>query len=95
MNQEAQVGTQMDMLEKCLVCKKELLRKIYEATREQEAILDTEPFSEEAFENTLQAKDELIRLLAQYDEGFENTFARIREAVLSDRERYRSRIESM
>lgn len=95
MNQEAQVGTQMDMLEKCLVCKKELLRKIYEATREQEAILDTEPFSEEAFENTLQAKEELIRLLAQYDEGFENTFARIREAVLSDRERYRARIESM
>ncbi|MDE7299158.1 MAG: hypothetical protein K2N94_10075 [Lachnospiraceae bacterium] len=95
MNQKAQVGTQMDMLEKCLVCKKELLKKIYEATREQEAILDTEPFSDEAFESTLQTKEELIALLAQYDEGFENTFGRVRDEVLADRESYRTRIESM
>ena len=41
--------TQLEILEKCLVCKGELLEKIYEETEEQEAILDTNPFSEEAF----------------------------------------------
>ena len=83
MNQKDQVITQLDMLEKCLVCKQELLKKIYQVTLDQEAILDTEPVSEEAFENTLSEKEELLKLLEQYDQGFENTFE------------YRARIETM
>ena len=31
--------TQLEMLEKCLVCKDELLEKIYKETAQQEAIL--------------------------------------------------------
>ena len=95
MNPKDQVTTQLDMLEKCLVCKQELLKKIYQVTLEQEAILDTEPVSEEAFENTLSEKEELLKLLEQYDQGFENTFGRIREAVLADQNEYRARIETM
>ena len=95
MNQKDQVITQLDMLEKCLVCKQELLKKIYQVALNQEAILDTEPVSEEAFENTLSEKEELLKLLEQYDQGFENTFGRIREAVLADQKEYRARIETM
>ena len=95
MQQEEQVMTQVDMLEKCLVCKRELLTKIYQVTQEQQAILDTEPFSEEAFEGTLKAKEEMIATLQQYDQGFEATFGRIREAVLANKELYRAKIEHM
>ncbi len=89
------VLTQLEMLEKCLMCKDELLTKIYEETREQEAILDTDPFSEEAFDGTLQRKEEHIEKLAQYDQGFEQIFARIKDEVIANKERYRTPVENM
>ena len=67
--------TQLEMLEKCLVCKDELLEKIYKETAQQEAILDTDPFSEEAFDGTLERKAEAIEKLTQYDRGFEQIFS--------------------
>lgn len=87
--------TQLEMLEKCLVCKDELLTEIYRETREQEAILDTEPFSEEAFEGTLQRKGECIEKISRYDQGFEQIFARIKEIVIEKKELYRACIERM
>lgn len=95
MNQTEQTMTQLAMLEKCLASKQELMKQIYQVTREQEAILDTEPFSEEAFEGTLRAKEEMIATLQQYDRGFEATFGRIRENVLANKESYRGSIEHM
>ena len=58
-----QVHTQMDMLEKCLECKKNLLMQFLEQTREQEAVLNTEPFSEQAFEAIMASKAEMLDLL--------------------------------
>lgn len=87
--------TQLEMLEKCLVCKDELLTEIYKETREQEAILDTDPFSEEAFEGTLQRKGEYIEKISRYDQGFEQIFARIKDAVIEKKELYRACIERM
>ncbi len=89
------IMTQLEMLEKCLVCKGELLEKIYNETEEQEAILDTNPFSEEAFGQTLERKEEYIEKLTQYDKGFEQIFAKIKEDVVAHKECYRARIESM
>lgn len=90
-----QVHTQMDMLEKCLDCKKNLLGQILEETQEQEAILNTEPFSEQAFEKVIEKKGELIELLQKYDQGFETTFAKVKDAVLADKEAYRAQVERM
>lgn len=87
--------TQLEMLEKCLVCKDELLAEIYKETKEQEAILDTEPFSEEAFDGTMQRKGECIEKISQYDQGFEQIFARIRDEVIANKERYRGQVEEM
>lgn len=95
MEEKAQIRVQMDMLEKCLECKGELLARILRLTEEQEAILATEPFSEEAFEGTLKSKEELIRLLQQYDAGFEQTFARVREAVLAEKGLYQEQLMRM
>lgn len=89
------VLTQLEMLKKCLVCKAEILEKIYNETREQEAILDTDPFSEEAFDGTLERKGEYIEKISQYDQGFEQIFARIRDGVVADKERYRRQVEDM
>ncbi|MDE7326775.1 MAG: hypothetical protein K2N63_10935 [Lachnospiraceae bacterium] len=89
------IMTQLGMLEKCLVCKGELLEKIYNETAQQEAILDTNPFSEEAFDRTLERKAEAIEKLTQYDQGFEQIFSRIRDEVMADKDRYRERIVNM
>ncbi len=85
----------MDMLEKCLECKKNLLGQIYEHTQEQEAILNTEPFSEQGFDAVIKSKGELIELLQKYDQGFEVTFAKIKDSVIADKERYRTQVERM
>lgn len=90
-----QVHTQMDMLEKCLECKKNLLAQIMEQTMEQEAILNTEPVSEDAFEATLKTKEELIELLQKYDQGFATTFEKIKDTVISNKEEYRPQIVRM
>ena len=87
--------TQLEMLEKCLVCKDELLEKIYKETAQQEAILDTDPFSEEAFDGTLERKAEAIEKLTQYDRGFEQIFSRIRDGVIANKDGYRERIINM
>ena len=90
-----QVEVQLEMLEKCLACKQELLKKIYQVTREQEAALDTVPFLEEVFEATLSSKEELITLLGKYDQGFDQIFAKIKEPVSSQKERYKEHIQKM
>lgn len=85
-----QIATELEMLQKCLTCKKQILDKIYEQTREQEAILDTEPFSEEAFDVTLTAKGEQIELLNKYDQGFEQIFQKNHDVMMANKERYRT-----
>lgn len=95
MEQADPILTQLEMLEKCLVCKDELLTEVYRETREQEAILDTEPFSEEAFDGTLKRKGEYIEKISQYDQGFEQVFGRIRDEVIAGKETYRPCIERM
>lgn len=90
-----QVEVQLEMLEKCLSCKQELLQKIYAVTREQEAALDTVPFLEEVFEATLKRKEELIELLGKYDQGFDQIFNRIKEPVSTQKDRYRESIQRM
>lgn len=89
------VLTQLEMLRKCLVCKDEVLTEIYKETREQEAILDTDPFSEEAFDETLERKGGLIEKISQYDQGFEQIFARIKDEVIANKGRYRAQVEDM
>lgn len=90
-----QVHTQMDMLEKCLECKKNLLMQLLEQTREQEAVLNTEPFSEQAFEAIMASKAEMLDLLQKYDQGFETTFGKIKATVIADKEAYRAQVERM
>lgn len=95
MEQKEQIEVQLDMLEKCLACKLEILQKIYAATREQEAILDTDPFLEETFAATLERKEGMITLLRKYDQGFEQIFDKIKEPVTAQKEKYRERIQKM
>lgn len=82
----------LDILRDTLARKKEYLEKLLSLTQEQSAIAKGQPFDEDAFERTIDAKDILIDNVNEADKGFSAVYNRIRSELSSNTLAYRDRL---
>ena len=83
------------ILAQSLKKKSETLNQIIEQNNLQETILKQEEFDMDAFEETVDAQNELVEKLEQLDTGFEALYDRVREDVMHNKDRYRQEIAEM
>ena len=90
------VASSLDMLEEGLIKKKELLEKIQEQNGIQKEILkDPENVDESAFDNTVEAKEELIDRIIAIDDGFQTLFDKVKGDLEQDKDKHKDQIRRM
>ena len=87
----AYVTALIESLEK----KNKVLDEILKKNEEQAALLKEEEFSFDKFDKSTEEKGVLIYRLEKLDEGFEAFYARVKEELDSDREKYKPSILKM
>lgn len=85
----------LQILAESLQKKLTVLEQIEEQNKEQEAILQEQEVSMDAFEATVDRKSELIEALNKLDEGFEILYEKLREQLLEHREQYKEQIRRL
>lgn len=85
----------VQILVQSLEKKNGILDTIIEQNTLQETILKQEEFDMDAFEETVDAQNELIEQLEQLDTGFEALYDRVREDMMRDKDKYRQEIAAM
>lgn len=75
--------------------KEQVLDKIILANRKQKTALEDPNLNPDDFDEIVEEKGKLIEQLEQLDDGFEQVYARVREELQSDKERYREEIREM
>ena len=72
--------------------KKDILDRIIELNRQQKFLLQDPNLSPEDFEQNMKFKGELIEQLNFLDDGFEELFGRVRDALNTNRQQYADEI---
>lgn len=72
-----------------------IMQALLEATKRQERLSQEDLFSIEEFEETVSQKDSLLQQLKELDEGFEQTFGRIRVELKEKSKIYEAHIERL
>ncbi len=84
------------MLEESLVKKLEVMNRIEEENDRQTNILkNSEEVDEEAFDDTVEKKAELVDQLLLLDEGFQSLFDRVKQELGDNKEQYRDQIKRL
>lgn len=78
-----------------LIMKKSVLEKIVILNEEQKDIVSASEFNDASFRENVEKKSLLIDDINRLDAGFDDLFKRVREEIESDKESYRSQIETM
>ncbi|MBR4781136.1 MAG: hypothetical protein IK014_07255 [Lachnospiraceae bacterium] len=74
--------TYLDIIVDTLKKKELLLNNLKEITLKQAEILDAEEFAADEFDNTIEKKQRSIDALLKLDEGFMDTYERVKDALL-------------
>ncbi|TCK93395.1 FlgN protein [Natranaerovirga hydrolytica] len=85
----------IDMLIESLKQKKDVLIQIKEQNQRQSEITKKEVFKLEEFDNTIKAKDKLIKKISVLDDGFNTIYERIRVELLGNKLKYKNKIEEL
>lgn len=85
----------LQILEECMKKKIEVLDRIIELDGKQFEISSHQPMDFEAYDQTMEEKGELIEEILRLDEGFTSTFERVKEELLSQKEKYAQEIHSL
>ena len=85
----------LELMKDSLVKKEKILINILELTKEQEKLLNSEQFDDEAFDNLIAEKSILIEKINKLDEGFELTYKRIEDKIKAEPSCYRENIEKL
>lgn len=67
----------------------EILDKLTEFTEEQQRIVGEPSIDWDAFDKTIDDKDELIQKLTKVDEGFQAVYDRIKDEVTANKDKYK------
>ena len=86
--------TYMTILVDTLQKKKEVLKQISELTVQQKQILQSEEFSEEEFQVTMDGKSKCLEELEQLDQGFEQIYERVALVLQHNKEMYKESIQA-
>ena len=88
---EDYISILQDSLEK----KIDLLGKIIVRNEQQRQLFESEGTTPDELDNNIEAKGRLVDQILALDDGFEQLFARVRQELSSDRDKYRDEIASM
>ena len=84
--------TYINILNDTLKKKEENLRALTKATETQTALLDAPELDIEAFNKTVDEKDELLVRLEELDTGFMSLYEKVKESLLTDAASYADQI---
>lgn len=87
--------TELQLLIESLEKKKGILKEILQKSRQQGKIAQAESFEAEKFDLLADQKSELILRNDEVDQGFDATFNRIRDELLSNKDKYKKEIARM
>ena len=85
----------LELMKDSLVKKGKILTTILELTKEQEKLLGSEYFDDEAFDALITEKSILIEEINKLDEGFELIYKRIENKIKAEPSHYRESIENL
>lgn len=86
---------QLNVLSESLDEKIQILQEIQGYCELQEGAFQDGKADLEAFDNAMEAKDQLIDRLTRLDDGFETLYAKLSKELEGNRERYASQIRAM
>lgn len=90
-----QCNTLLSIMIDSLKRKEAVLEELFQLTREQNSILTQEPVDMDEFNGIIGRKDEQLHVLEQLDQGFEQLFQKIKEAITGKKELYQDQILQM
>lgn len=85
----------VDMMVDTLKRKEDILRFLYDKTKEQETLLKKEKLDVDAFEKTVEEKGVKIDSLDEIDSGFDRLFTYVKKEITENRDSYREQILQM
>ena len=86
------VSNYLKVLEESLSKKLTVLQALLEASNRQGELAEEEAFDLDAFETTMDQKEELLSQLEKLDEGFESVFRKIETEVKENKELYKEEV---
>ena len=78
-----------------LVQKEELLKQIVDYNEKQQAIITAAEFDEQAFEQNLSDKGELVEKILKLDEGFNSVFNRVKDEVQHNKAKFKQPLQRL
>ena len=85
--------SQLSILQESLLAKRQVLLKIQEYNKKQEAVFMAEEVDMSLFDEALEEKECLIQKLTQLDDGFENMYEKLSRELQDNRENYAGQIQ--
>ncbi len=86
------VSNYLKVLEESLSKKLTVLQALLEASNRQGELAEEEAFDLDAFETTMDQKEELLSQLEKLDEGFDSVFRKIETEVKENKELYKEEV---
>lgn len=85
----------LSVLEDSLKKKLQILDELATYTMEQQELLKAEELDYDAFDQLVEKKDPLVRMIMELDRGFETVYDRIKEQLIGNKERYVVQIRTL
>lgn len=89
------VSDYLKVLEESLSKKLTILQALLEASNRQGILAEEEAFDLDAFEVTMDQKEELLSRLEELDEGFDSVFRKVETEVKEHQELYRVEVQTL
>lgn len=89
------MDTYLDMLQNSLKNKLEILNRIIKYQKEESEMLKQESVDMEVFDKSINEKVLLAENIDALDDGFEQVYERIREGLLTNKDKYAAQIKDM
>lgn len=90
-----QVSDYLKVLEESLSRKLTVLQALLEASNRQGVLAEEDTFDLDAFEGTMDQKEELLSQLEKLDEGFDSVFRKIETEVKENKELYKEEVQTL
>ena len=78
-----------------LVQKEELLKQIVDYNEKQQTIITAAEFDDQAFEQNLSDKGELVEKILKLDEGFNSVFNRVKDEVQHNKAKFKQPLQRL
>jgi hypothetical protein len=85
----------LSLLDKSLKKKGSILDRLIELTQRQGNLISNDKIEDVQFNNIINDKDELIKLINELDNGFEQIYQRVKDVITADPDSFGTQIEEL